>query len=411
LEGVTCRWCNSKNFVRGGVEKSGKQKCDCRDCHKQFTVGGERPDLVLANKEFDFDHDIWTYEHLGYEKGIHFHHKMNFSYIQQPWLKYYYKKYILYMSSTRLAFSTLIGKVGAINIFSEFLKQIAYHQEFEGINRDLIIEYFAYLKINKYSYSTHTHCISTLKTFFETGILNHWFNVDPALIRPEDWIKQPKRLPRFIPEEVMKQLNQHLDDLPEPVMLMVLVDIECGFRIGELTRPKLDCLKSNGKDGWYIQYYMYKMNKEHTKPISNELAKVIQDQQAYIKQLFGTDFIYLFCGRARGSGRRNSKGVFIPKKEVMSGQSFSRHLNTVAEKAQIKDSSGKIWRFQSHQFRHTVGTRMINAGVPQHIIQRYLGHESPEMTSIYAHIFDETLRKEIEKFHESTVVNFQGQLS
>jgi hypothetical protein len=31
------------------------------------------------------------------------------------------------------------------------------------------------------------------------------------------------------------------------------------------------------------------------------------------------------------------------------------------------------------------------------------------MTSVYAHIFDETLRKEIEKFHESTVVNFQGQ--
>lgn len=65
--------------------------------------------------------------------------------------------------------------------------------------------------------------------------------------------------------------------------------------------------------------------------------------------------------------------------------------------------------FQSHQFRHTVGTRMINNGVPQHIVQRYLGHECPQMTMRCAHIFDETLRKEIEKFHESTVVNFQGQ--
>ncbi|WP_240047037.1 tyrosine-type recombinase/integrase, partial [Staphylococcus aureus] len=41
----------------------------------------------------------------------------------------------------------------------------------------------------------------------------------------------------------------------------------------------------------------------------------------------------------------------------------------------------------AHAFRHTVGTRMINNGVPQHIVQKFLGHESPEMTARYAHIF------------------------
>lgn len=400
-----CRWCGSKNFTRRSLSKAGKQTCFCKNCHKQFTVGAERPDILIAPEEFDFNHDIWTTNHLGYEQGIHSHDKINFSYIQQHWLKHYFKKFILYRASTRLTFSTLNTKVGFINVFSKFLKEIDYYQEFEGINRELIIQYFAYLKINKYSYSQHTHCISTLKTFFETGILNHWFNVEPTLIRPEDWLKRPKRLPRFIPEEVMKQLNQHLDNLPEPVMRMVLVNIECGFRIGELTRLKIDCLKSNSKGGWYIQYQMYKMNKEYTKPISNELAKVIQEQQSFIKQLFGTDFPYLFCGRARGW----HDNLFIGEKQIMSAQAFGRHLKALTEQFDIKDNSGKHWNFQTHQFRHTVGTRMINAGVPQHIIQRYLGHESPEMTSVYAHIFDETLRKEIEKFHESTVVNFQGQ--
>jgi len=77
----------------------------------------------------------------------------------------------------------------------------------------------------------------------------------------------------------------------------------------------------------------------------------------------------------------------------------------------IKDSSGKRWNFQTHQFRHTVGTRMVNLGVPLHIIQRYLGHESPQMTMTYAHIHDHTLRKEIEKYHDSRVVNFQGETS
>lgn len=207
----------------------------------------------------------------------------------------------------------------------------------------------------------------------------------------------------------MTQLTQHLDNLPKSVMRMVLVNIECGFRIGELTRLKLDCLKSDGKGDWYIQYQMYKMNKEHTKPISNELGKVIQEQQAYIQHLFGNDFSYLFCGRARGHAKGKYKGVFIAVKQIMSAQAFSRHINDLARKFEIKDKSGKIWNFQTHQFRHTVGTRMINAGVPQHIVQRYLGHESPEMTMVYAHIFDETLRKEVEKYHELRVVNFRGE--
>jgi integrase/recombinase XerD len=413
LKNARCRWCDSSNFNRSGIDKSGKQTCQCLNCKKQFTIGGERPDTLKILEVFDFNYDIWSVEQLGYEKGIHYHNNINFSYIQQAWLKHYFKKFILYLASTGLAFSTLSGKIGHINVFSKFLKEIAYNQEFQGIDRSLMLQYFIYLKTNKYSYSQHTHCISSIKTFFETGILNNWFNVEPALIRPEDWLKKTKRLPRFIPEEVMVQLNQHLDKLPEPVMRMVLVNIECGFRIGELTRLKLDCLKSNGKGGWYVQYQMYKMNKECTKPISTELAKVIQEQQDYIKQLFKSDFPYLFCGRARGTGRGNKKReykeIFVGVKSVMSGQSFGRHINALAQKFNIKDKSGKAWSFQSHQFRHTVGTRMINAGVPQYIVQRYLGHESPEMTMVYAHIFDDTLRTEIEKYHEARVVNFQGE--
>lgn len=48
---------------------------------------------------------------------------------------------------------------------------------------------------------------------------------------------------------------------------------------------------------------------------------------------------------------------------------------------------------------------MINNGVPQHIVQKFLGHESPEMTARYAYIFDETLKKEFAKFKETLVTN------
>lgn len=52
---------------------------------------------------------------------------------------------------------------------------------------------------------------------------------------------------------------------------------------------------------------------------------------------------------------------------------------------------------------------MINRGVPIHIVQRYLGHESPEMTLRYARIYDKTLKEEVAKF-QGKVVNISGQV-
>lgn len=90
-------------------------------------------------------------------------------------------------------------------------------------------------------------------------------------------------------------------------------------------------------------------------------------------------------------------------------------LNGLAHEKEIRDTNGKIWHFHSHQFRHTVGTRMINAGVSQPIVQRYLGHETPEMTSRYAYIHDRTLKEAFYKFQgqlidvNGTVINASSQ--
>jgi hypothetical protein len=61
-----------------------------------------------------------------------------------------------------------------------------------------------------------------------------------------------------------------------------------------------------------------------------------------------------------------------------------------------------VW-FEAHQFRHTVGTSLINNGVPQHLVQRFLGHESPEMTNTYAHIFDSTLKHALDDYRTKKV--------
>lgn len=147
------------------------------------------------------------------------------------------------------------------------------------------------------------------------------------------------------------------------------------------------------------------MKRESTKPISPECAAVIKEQQNYIREHFIDSYEFLFCAREPNG----LKDKFKPKAKLMLANSFSEYLNKLANDFNISTVSGKKWHFQTHQFRHTVGTRMINNGVPQHIVQRYLDHDSPIMTSVYAHIHEETLRKEIEKFYSLKVIDITGQ--
>jgi hypothetical protein len=65
-------------------------------------------------------------------------------------------------------------------------------------------------------------------------------------------------------------------------------------------------------------------------------------------------------------------------------------------------------KITAHQFRHTVGTRMINNEVSLDVVQRMLDHDSPEMTARYATIKDQTLRREWERFQQR--INIQGEL-
>ena len=130
------------------------------------------------------------------------------------------------------------------------------------------------------------------------------------------------------------------------------------------------------------------MKKEHSIPISREVVAVIQEQQQATQERWGTTIKYLFP---------SEKGQ--PFKQV----NFLNALNRLAYQKQICDETCHLHRFQPHQFRHTVATRMVNNGVPIQIVQRYLGHESLVMTQRYAEIHDQTLKEEFAKFRGKVV--------
>ncbi|MBF2014204.1 MAG: tyrosine-type recombinase/integrase [Rivularia sp. T60_A2020_040] len=330
---------------------------------------------------------------------------ISFGDIKQLWLRDAVKQWVKIKAVQKIEFHSIQRYVYNLKSFSQFLlKNYPKINNFEDISRTVIVKYLSVLNQKKLSASTITSNLVALKNFFELGLINNFFTVNPYLIRPEDSPRKYTFLPRYIPEEVIKQLLSHLDKLPSSVMRMVLVLLECGLRYGELVSLTIDCLEQDSKGNWSIRYLLEKTNQEIIKPISNEIAAIIQEQQRYIRDCLGAKYNKLFCACKQGAAQLD----FRPTPKVMNIGSFSRRLNKLAKEYQITDINGKIWRFQTHQFRHTVATRMINEGVPLPIIQKYLGHKSPEMTMTYAHIHDQTMRAHIDKFH-GKVVNISGE--
>jgi integrase len=86
-----------------------------------------------------------------------------------------------------------------------------------------------------------------------------------------------------------------------------------------------------------------------------------------------------------------------------SHHTLRRHLTVLARRLDIRDAAGRLVDFnRTHRFRHTRATGLINAGVPLHVVQRYLGHLTPTMTMHYAKTLAETAEAEFLRFRKLT---------
>lgn len=351
--------------------------------------------LILSNAYDDRveqDKDIWDLKlMLTDHNPTRYFSTMNFLKVKQPWLRAAVKSYIAY-SLPIYAEGTCRTRLQSLVCFSEFLSNERPRATARSITRSLLLRYLGYLPTRVCTGVRKNHVIN-LRTFLEIAYREQWLPTGPERLIYDEEVPQPsKPQPRYIPATVLDQLNQHLHELKPHWMRKVLILQECGMRISELLQLPLDSLSQDARGVYYLRYLQGKVRRENAIPISQEIARVVQEQQEAVRMrnkpselLFPSD---------RGCPIRQA--------------SFSQCINKLAYAHQIKDANGKLFRFQSHQFRHTVGTRMINLGVPHHIIQRYLGHKGPEMTSRYAHIHDATMKEKLSEYLQGTLIDVTG---
>lgn len=348
--------------------------------------------------------DIWhVVDDLGLKTNQHIRrYKINFSRFPQEWFKEVAKIYILYCTIQGKASGTLIGETSNIECFAKFLES-QFISNFSQI-RDEIFDLFFAKRQQAVSLSTYYKEITVIRAFFEIGTKQEWFNIPTYWFVGKRKFVVPEKI-EFIPEKVWNQLDKNLHKLPEQLQRMVVLIRTKGMRGGELLQMPFDCLRQKKNGDWEIHFINSKFNRTPEEmDILPELAAIIQEQQDYIRKHVGEEFKYLFC-----SSRKTKD--FSPASRVMSLECFNKYLNRLAVECEIRDESGQVWHFASHQFRRTVATILANSGIRDYLVQCYLRHRSPDMKRHYVHLFPQTLQREIEELRkERKLVDITGKV-
>lgn len=343
--------------------------------------------------------DVWDMLKLGLSIDLTGGNRfLKFDSILQPWLRSITKTFMEYQIAIRSP-GDCYSKLMCVREFSLFLAQSYPAAQRADLGREMMITYMSFLQERNYSDIWRRTLLIGLRTFLET--CTHRLSISglsrERILFDDDFPKEPKGLPREIPEEVLVQLRQHLNALPTTTLRMVVILLECGMRINELCNIPLDCLICDDKHEWYLRFYQRKMKQEHIIPLVNEaVVGTIQAQHKEMKEQWGNACVYLFP-------RPKSPG--LPFKQA----TFRDALNKWAYSKEIRDQAEQLYHFQSHQFRHTVGMRLLNEDVPLDVIRRLLGHASVRMTERYAHKRATQVRAELERvYRKHKTVDYQG---
>lgn len=189
----------------------------------------------------------------------------------------------------------------------------------------------------------------------------------------------------------------------ESAMRIWLIQAMTGRRASEILMLDFDPItplaavspaEAEADQGTFVARLHYQQTKingvDPTILVEQAVVDVIREQQRWVRERFPRfDGPYLFV-----NPWRNYRGL-----NPRSYPSYSDSLNRFDDRIQLKSANGYPLLFShTHRLRHTRATELLNAGVAQHVVQRYLGHRSPEMTMHYAQTLASTAEAEFLRY-------------
>lgn len=327
--------------------------------------------------------------------------------IGQPWLKEAAKRWARARLLAGGAPTTMSNYVHHVSEFSAWLAdRVPEVVSPAGITRTVLEDWLLAIRSSGLAAGTKTSRVSAVRVFLEEQWEDGLARMPRgATIHPGEIPSADYRLPRGIEGPVFDQLIDpaNLALLPsEQHRTLILLLAFTGLRISSIVTLPRDALEI-GSDGHpYLRYLNVKLRREAVIPIGPALHEQLRRQERLLTDTLGVDGTPFLLPSPPAGRRGSSRG-----EHHVSIRGVRHTLKRYVLTAEIRDSTGRLASWvHPHRFRHHLGTSLVNEGIPLPVIQRVLDHGSIRMTARYAHLDDETVKREMASFHER--VNVRG---
>lgn len=179
------------------------------------------------------------------------------------------------------------------------------------------------------------------------------------------FVQMGRRLPRDLVDADLERFFGVVDSVRDKAIFVLM--LRCGLRIEEVHNLSLADLYLQASPANLPRLWLH--GKGGGQRVVYLSAQALAALQAWLDVRPETPDPALFLNRSRG--RLSING--IQKRLAVYRQQAGLHLS-------------------SHQFRHTFGRHMIEAGVPVTSLQRLLGHARLRTTELYIHISDQQVQ-------------------
>ena len=374
-----------------------------------LAIDGER---VLGGWEELWAADRWPLRKLPHSdlRTIGIDGSIEFSDIAQPWLKEAAKRWVRARVLAGTTPGTMRNYVLHVRAFSGWLAQRRPAVTSPaGITRSVLEDWMLAVHASGLSQGGKRPRVGALRVFLQEQWNDGLRGLprDAAILSgevPRVEYLGPRGIERAVFEQFIDPAKLALLDTEQHRTVILLLALT-GLRVSSIVTLPRDAL-AIGSDGHpYLRYLNVKFGREAVIPIGPEICEQLHRQQDHLARsdaLAGSVFLLPSPAGSAGQGGTPSRSGHI------SAPTVRNILSSYVRTAEIRDSQGRLalW-VHPHRFRHHLATSMVNDGVPLPVIQRVLDHATIAMTSHYAHLDDETVKREIASFHER--VNVRGE--
>ena len=245
-----------------------------------------------------------------------------------------------------------------------------------GVHRDDIEDFKVWLAGRpgvggkKLSGNSHRQRLRMLRAFFERIIEWDWPDAPPRNpVIGGDIPPRPEPLPKFLDDRDAAKLiaaARASNDARDWLVLELLA--RTGMRASELADLEADAAVRIG-DGHWLRIPVGKLRNDRFVPLHPELVQLLGDWTAA-----NVDHI------------RGHRRLVADHRGTLDRHQIWRIVTRIGRRCGVK--------VHPHQLRHTLATQAINRGMRLEAIAALLGHQSMEMTLIYARIADRVVGDE-----------------